>query len=65
VIPSRRAAPDSDPTTAAATRRATLDRVTADGMLAAGMHPDFPGFGHVETAGEGDRFIAAPFDCRA
>jgi hypothetical protein len=29
------------------------------------MHPDFPGFGHVETAGEGDRFIAAPFDCRA
>lgn len=56
---------DTDPSMAAKTRKATLDMVTADGMAVAGMHLDFPGFGYVETAGEGYRFIPAPFDYRA
>jgi len=56
---------DTDAALAVATRKATLDMVTADGMMVAGMHLDFPGFGHVEKAGEGFRFLAAPYDYRA
>jgi glyoxylase-like metal-dependent hydrolase (beta-lactamase superfamily II) len=56
---------DADPAMATATRKAMLDMVTADGMMVAGMHLDFPGFGYVEAAGEGYRFFAAPFDYRA
>jgi glyoxylase-like metal-dependent hydrolase (beta-lactamase superfamily II) len=56
---------DADPGVATATRRAALDMVTADGMMVAGMHLDFPGFGYVEKAGGGYRFLAAPFDYRA
>jgi glyoxylase-like metal-dependent hydrolase (beta-lactamase superfamily II) len=56
---------DTDPGLATETRRKTLDMAAADGMMVAGMHLDFPGFGYVETAGEGYRFIAAPYDYRA
>lgn len=56
---------DTDAALAVATRKATLDMVTADGMMVAGMHLDFPGFGDVEKAGEGFRFLAAPYDYRA
>ena len=56
---------DTDQAMAAATRQATLDMVTADGMMVAGMHLDFPGFGYVEKAGEGFHFTAAPYDYRA
>jgi glyoxylase-like metal-dependent hydrolase (beta-lactamase superfamily II) len=56
---------DADPAMATATRKAMLDMVTADGMMVAGMHLDFPGFGYVEKADEGYRFLAAPFDYRA
>lgn len=56
---------DADPALATDTRRKTLDMAAADGLMVAGMHLDFPGFGYVETAGEGYRFIAAPYDYRA
>lgn len=56
---------DTDPAMAIDTRRRTLDMAVADGMMVAGMHLDFPGFGYVETAGEGYRFIATPYDYRA
>lgn len=56
---------DTDAATATATRKTALDMVAADGMLVAGMHLDFPGFGYVEKAGEGYRFTAAPYDYRA
>lgn len=56
---------DTDQAKAAETRKATLDMVAADQMMVAGMHLDFPGFGYVEKASEGYRFIAAPFDYRA
>lgn len=56
---------DADPAQASATRRQMLDMAAADGMLVAGMHLDFPGFGFVETAGDAYRFIAAPYDYRA
>ena len=49
----------------ATSAEATLDMVTADGMMVAGMHLDFPGFGYVEKAGEGFHFTAAPYDYRA
>jgi glyoxylase-like metal-dependent hydrolase (beta-lactamase superfamily II) len=55
---------DTDQAKAAETRRAALDMVAADGMMVAGMHLDFPGFGYVEKAGEGYRFLAAPYDYR-
>jgi glyoxylase-like metal-dependent hydrolase (beta-lactamase superfamily II) len=56
---------DTDAAQAVTTRKAMLDMVTADGMMVAGMHLDFPGFGYVEKAGEGYRFLAAPHDYRA
>jgi glyoxylase-like metal-dependent hydrolase (beta-lactamase superfamily II) len=55
---------DADPATATATRKTMLDMASADGMMVAGMHLDFPGFGYVERAGEGYRFLGAPFDYR-
>lgn len=56
---------DADPAQASATRRQMLDMASADGMLVAGMHLDFPGFGYVETAEDAYRFITAPYDYRA
>ncbi len=56
---------DADMGLAADTRRKTLDMAAADGIMVAGMHLDFPGFGYVEKAGEGFHFTAAPYDYRA
>lgn len=56
---------DADQGLATDTRRKTLDMAAADGIMVAGMHLDFPGFGYVEKAGEGYRFTAAPYDYRA
>ncbi len=46
---------DVDGAQAAATRRRTLDMAAADGLLVAGMHLDFPAFGHVARDGHGGR----------
>jgi glyoxylase-like metal-dependent hydrolase (beta-lactamase superfamily II) len=48
---------DVDPTQAIATRRRTLDMAAADRFRVAGIHLDFPAFGHVAKAGDGYRFI--------
>lgn len=56
---------DTDASLATATRRQILDMAATDGMMVAGMHLDFPGFGYVEPAGDAYRFIAAPHDYRA
>jgi glyoxylase-like metal-dependent hydrolase (beta-lactamase superfamily II) len=56
---------DADAGLAAQTRTTTLDMAATDGLMVAGMHLDFPGFGYVEKAGEGYRFIPAPHDYRA
>ncbi|MGO8003164.1 MBL fold metallo-hydrolase [Rhizobium ruizarguesonis] len=56
---------DADQVKAAETRKAILDMVTAEGMMVAGMHLDFPGFGFVERANGAYRFVAAPYDYRA
>ena len=52
---------DTDPTQAAATRAALMDRMVADRMLVAGSHMDFPGFGYVEKADQGYRLIDAQY----
>lgn len=44
---------DTDPAQAAATRKRTLDMVAADRIAVAGMHLDFPGFGHVSKVETG------------
>lgn len=53
-----------DKAAAAATRAKVLDMVATDGVMVAGMHLDFPGFGYVERAKQGYGFIAAPWDYR-
>jgi glyoxylase-like metal-dependent hydrolase (beta-lactamase superfamily II) len=55
---------DADQAMAAATRAKALDMVATDGMMVAGMHLDFPGFGYVERAKQGYGFVAAPWDYR-
>lgn len=47
---------DSDPDQARATRKRLLDQVATDGVAVAGMHMDFPGFGHVVRHGSAYRF---------
>lgn len=44
---------DSDPETAAASRRRVLDMVATDRLLVGGMHLHFPGFAHVVRDGAG------------
>jgi glyoxylase-like metal-dependent hydrolase (beta-lactamase superfamily II) len=53
---------DTNPHMAAATRRRALERASGDGMLVAGMHLPFPGFGHVAREGKGYRFVPAEWD---
>ncbi|MGB0660890.1 MAG: MBL fold metallo-hydrolase [Mangrovicoccus sp.] len=52
---------DIDQETARKTRMAILDQVATDRQLVAGMHMSFPGFGYVEKAAEGYRFVPAPW----
>jgi glyoxylase-like metal-dependent hydrolase (beta-lactamase superfamily II) len=47
---------DIEPDLAVATRRRILDMAVADGLRVAGIHLDFPAFGHIERAGTGYRF---------
>jgi glyoxylase-like metal-dependent hydrolase (beta-lactamase superfamily II) len=47
---------DVDPQAACATRKRMFDRVAADRLMVAGMHLDFPGFGHVVRTGTGFAF---------
>ncbi|SDT90530.1 MBL fold metallo-hydrolase [Stappia sp. ES.058] len=55
---------DTDKAAAAATRARVLDITATVGMMVAGMHLDFPGFGYVERAKQGYGFVAAPWDYR-
>lgn len=48
---------DIDREQAVATRRRTLDMVAKDRLRVAGIHMDFPTFGHVEKRGDGYAFI--------
>lgn len=48
---------DIDREEAVATRRRVLDMVAADRMRVAGIHMDFPAFGHIARAGAGYRFV--------
>lgn len=48
---------DIDREQAVATRRRVLDMVSADRLRVAGIHLDFPAFGHVERRGDGYAFI--------
>jgi len=52
---------DADPALAIETRRAMLDRASADRMAVAGMHIDFPGIGYVEKTGDSFQYINAPW----
>lgn len=52
---------DSDPDAARAMRRRLFERVSADGMLVAGMHLDFPGFGYLSRHGDGYRYHPEPW----
>jgi glyoxylase-like metal-dependent hydrolase (beta-lactamase superfamily II) len=47
---------DQDPETAAATRLAMLDRITADDLTVIGFHLGHGGIGKVEADGDGYRF---------
>ncbi len=49
---------DIDAAAAEASRRRALDMASADDMLVAGMHLDFPAFNHVVKDGPGYRLIA-------
>ncbi len=52
---------DADVELANKTRRAILERASAEKMAVAGAHLDFPGIGYVETSGETYRYIPAPW----
>jgi glyoxylase-like metal-dependent hydrolase (beta-lactamase superfamily II) len=48
---------DVDGSQAIATRQRIMDMAATDRLLVAGMHLDFPAFGHVARAGDGFAFI--------
>ena len=53
---------DTDAAQAAATRARLYDQVATDGVMIAGMHMPFPGFGYVDRAGGAYAFVPAPWD---
>ncbi len=53
---------DVDPSVAKATRARLLDKVATDKVKVAGMHMDFPGFGHVVRKGDHYQFDTAAWD---
>lgn len=53
---------DIDQPLAAATRKDVMASLADSGLRVAGMHLTFPGTGYVERAGEGYRFVPAPWD---
>jgi glyoxylase-like metal-dependent hydrolase (beta-lactamase superfamily II) len=48
---------DVDGTEAIETRKRIMDMTATDRLMIAGMHLDFPGFGHVSRAGSGYTFV--------
>ena len=50
---------DIDGAQAIATRQRIMDMAATDRLLVAGMHLDFPAFGHLARAGDGYAFIPA------
>ncbi len=52
---------DTDPAAAEASRRRIFDMAAADRLLVTGMHLHYPGFGHVEKAGNNYRFVPEPW----
>lgn len=52
---------DVDPAAAVESRRRVLGMAAADGVLVLGFHFPWPGIGWVEAAGEGFRFVPAPW----
>jgi glyoxylase-like metal-dependent hydrolase (beta-lactamase superfamily II) len=56
-LPEAGLAFDTDSDAARATRRRVLDMTAADRVLVAGMHLDFPAFGHVERRGGAYGFV--------
>ena len=50
---------DGDPAMAAASRKRIFDMISADGMLVAGTHVGFPGFGRVLRSGQAYRWVPA------
>ncbi len=52
---------DVDGAQAIATRRRMMDMAATDGLRVAGMHLDFPGFGHVVREGNAYAFIPEPW----
>lgn len=58
-LPEAGLAFDTDSDAARATRRHALDMAATDRLLVAGMHLDFPTFGHVERRGGAYGFVPA------
>jgi glyoxylase-like metal-dependent hydrolase (beta-lactamase superfamily II) len=52
---------DVDAQAAVATRRRVFDMAVADRLLVAGMHMDFPGFGHMRQDAAGYHLVTAPW----
>ncbi|UVC06719.1 MBL fold metallo-hydrolase [Rhizobium sp. TH2] len=52
---------DTDTAQSAASRRGAFRRAAREGFLAAGMHMDFPCFGHVVPDGDAYRWIPEPY----
>jgi glyoxylase-like metal-dependent hydrolase (beta-lactamase superfamily II) len=52
---------DADPAAAQATRRQVFDRAATEKLRVAGMHHEFPCFGHIERSGDGYAFVAEPW----
>ena len=48
---------DIDRAQGVATRRRVLDMVAAERLRVAGIHMDFPAFGHIAKSGTGYRFV--------
>lgn len=52
---------DQDPDMAEATRRKVCDMIVAEKLMLQGFHSPFLGVGHLEKAGDGYRFVPAPW----
>ena len=52
---------DVDPQAAVATRRRVFDMAAADRLMVAGMHMEFPGFGHMRKDSAGYHLLPAPW----
>jgi glyoxylase-like metal-dependent hydrolase (beta-lactamase superfamily II) len=64
-LPEVTIASDTDPATAAATRRALFASLAKDGTAVAGSHLPFPGIGHLRKDGEGYLWVPAEYEVTA